>query len=145
MKKCEYKAEKREKGVKKVFEFHNIDNECEDFRADLFDPLLGGANVFNQSCTALLMSSPSLLASYLTFLSCSAGYAGHNPVVHTKNGIVMEGGVVEEDVLLNVGGSLSDYLEFLKAAVDTVRKVGGPEGEQSVVKLSPNTRKRKVT
>ena len=143
VKKCEYKVENREKGVKKVFEFHNIDNECEDFRADLFDPLLGGANVFNQSCTALLMSSPSLLASYLTFLSCSAGYAGHNPAVHTKNGIVMEGGVAEEDVLLSVGGSLSAYLEFLKAAMATVRKVGGPEGEQSVVKLSPNTRKKK--
>ena len=138
--KCIYKVEKTEEGLKKGFEFHNIDNESEDFRADLFDPLLGGANLFNQNCTALLMSNPNLLASYLTFVSCSEGYAGHNPAEHTKMGFGKESVMAEEDILARVGGSMTGYREFLQAALSSCLPL--PRSEK-LLTFSPRLRRRK--
>ena len=142
---CEYKLEKNATGTTRVFQFQNVDNERAQFRADRFDPFLVRTNTFTQRCTAMLLSNPNMLASYLSLLSCSEGYAGHNPSKHDKNGFRLDGGLLGEESFIEAGGLMSDYEEFKKVAIANVSQVGGAMGEQSIVKLSPASKKRKVT
>ena len=142
---CEYKVEKDVSGSRRVFQFRNIDNENAQFRADTFDPLLVKTNPFTQKLTALLMSNPNLLAIYLSLLSCSEEYVGHNLSKHEKNGFRKEESVLGEESINRAGGSLSEYEEFKKAAISNAPEVSGALGEQATVKMSPASRKRKVT
>jgi len=142
---CEYKVETDVSGSKRLFQFRNIDNESAQFRADTFDPLLVKTNLFTQKQTALLMSNPNLLALYLSLLSCSEEYVGHDINKHDKNGFNKDESVSGEELIVRAGGSLSEYEEFRKAAISNAPEVSGALGEQATVKMSPASRKRKVT
>jgi hypothetical protein len=144
--KCDFKIEKKGTESKRLFQFKNVDNDTAVFRADLFNPLLVAVNPFTQKCTALLVSNPKLLASYLSLLSCSEKYVGHNSDTHDKNGFSKGVGFSGEESLVRLGGSESEYVEFVKSAVATAADVDGVGGKQSSIeKISPISKKRKVT
>ena len=127
-------------GENKKFLFTNSDNEQEDFRIDLMDPLMTPVSSFNQKLAALLLQSPRLLAVYLTLLSHSEKFCNFSPESHNKLGF---GSDIGEDAVKQLGGSISDYKELLRAAIESTTVIGDKDDQH--LKISPMTKKRKLT
>ena len=139
---CEFKVEKKGEAFKKSFSFKNTDNESADFHVNLMDPLLTSVNQFTQKTAALLVKNPRILAAYFTLISYSEHFCNFKPDVHEGNGLRKDGtGVLEHD-LIRLGGSLLEYEEFVKSAVKNVTDIGAKDDG---LKISPATKKRKLT
>ena len=139
---CEFKVEKKGEAFKKSFSFKNTDYESADFHVHLMDPLLTSVNQFTQKTAALLVKNPRILAAYFTLISYSEHFCNFKPDVHEGNGLRKDGtGVLEHD-LIRLGGSLLEYEEFVKSAVKNVTDIGAKDDG---LKISPATKKRKLT
>ena len=138
---CEYKDLGEEDG--KVFVFKNVDFETAKFRAELMDPFITSVNPFSQKIAALLMKNPRVLATYLSLLTHSEHFCNYKSDINDVTGFNHDGSGLDEDGLVGLGGSLSEYEEFVKSAVDNVLVIGSKE-EQSL-KISPKTKKKKLT
>ena len=138
---CQYKDLGEEEG--KCFVFKNVDNETAKFRGDRMDPFLASVNPFNQLCAALLMKNPRVLAAYISLLTSSEQFCNYKSDVNDVTGFNHDGSGLDEDGLVGLGGSLSEYEEFVRLAVDAVIVIGNKD-EQSL-KISPKTKKKKLT
>ena len=141
---CEFKVENKGGGVsEKVFEFTNRDNETVIFRAHLMEPLLISVNPFTQKCAGLLVKNPKLLAMYISLLGSSEHFCNFIAEDHNTNGIRKDGAGPGNEDILQLGGSLSDYEEFVKAAIENADNIGGEDRKS--LKISPASNKRKLT
>ena len=131
--------------TKTVFEFKNVGNEQARFRADLMAPLMVKVDQFTQILADLLVNKPRLLAAYLSLLSFSEGFSNHDSVVHETNGMRKDGEGFVAVSIEQLGGSMKDFEEFIEAAVNNAIDIGGKEGSLEGVKISPASRKRRLT
>ena len=139
---CEYITDTSKGGdVKKLFVIKNVDNEKAVFRADILNPLLQKVNQFSQKCSALLISSPKLLAAYLSLVSFSESFCSHDSEKHLGNGLSKELRESEVDSLVQLGGSLQDYETFIKAAISSALDVSGG-GKEEALNISPAVKRR---
>ena len=142
---CEYKVENLGLNIKRVFEFKNVDNEIAPFRAEFMDPFMIATNPFTQKCTDLSLKKPRLLAAYLSLLSYSEQYCNYDGEIHHKNGMRKDGSGMGEVDLDGLGGSVIEYEAFVNDAISHLVDVEGGNGQPEGVKISPASKKRKVT
>ena len=145
IKSCEYLVQKSGEQTKRLFLFKNSDNESAMFRADRMSPLLVTVNMFTQKVADLLVNKPTLLAAYLTLLSSSENFSNFKEDVVDKNGFRKDGGGFTSESLDVLGGSLEDFKDFIKAAVEVSVDIGAKDDAMKGVKISPASNKRKLT
>lgn len=157
--KCELKLvmDSRSSATKEVFEITNTDLEKKDFRVDTLLPTMlkkfkagefsnshlgGGSESFSNKLSHLIVKSPKLLGMYLSLASGSQGFCNHDPTVHLCNGLKAADNT-EIDRIIELGGSMSDYDQFLQSVKDSALVIG--EVKEQGYRIAPAVMNKKIT
>ena len=123
---CHFRKLKNDKGQEgEYFSFKSKSGVVLNLKSSLMNNLFAGENDFSRKCTSLVVQNKqSLLAHYITLLASSEGFCHHRENVHEKNGTRKDlNGGGEEIALIDLNGSLSEFLEFKALAEKCAIKV----------------------
>ena len=120
---CDYLVAKVDEESQGEFKFYSKRKDVEPFKESSLNSFEGGVNLFSKRVTALIVEQKQkLLSKYLSLLPHSVGFVHHREGFHTDEGFLLDRGdeveSVEDEIIQN-GGSMVDYLEFIKYALES--------------------------
>ena len=129
--KCEYIITKKEGETFGEFKFTNKRRETEMWREDALNSFEWDVNSFSRKIASMIVEKKQkLLAIFLTLLPHSLGFVHHRPGLHSEEGFIT--GDLDEshssDHIVKNGGTLADYLEFIKLANESAKPVENKSG-----------------
>ena len=99
------------------FRVTNEDGAKKDFKVHGFDQTLAGFNEFSRIFSEIRTGkSLQLLAHYMTLLTSSHGFLGHNKDIHERHGFLLSNLDEEKDRVNDLGGSVKELETFISAA-----------------------------
>ena len=88
-----------------------------------------------------VVKSPKLLGMYLSLSSGSQGFCNHDPTVHLCNGLKAADST-EIDRIIELGGSMSDYDQFLQSVKDSALVIG--QVKEQGYRIAPAVMNKKI-
>ena len=131
--KCEYQETRVDDENVGEFKFTNKRGEITKLRKSILNSFEWGANLFSKRITAMIVEKKEvLLALYLSLLPYTPGFVLHTMDVHSVDGFRLEedNGIKEEDLVKN-GGSLTEFKDFVKIALECAEVVQPLEKDSS--------------
>ena len=120
--KCEFLIKRsKENDIVKMFKFRNAKLQSVCFDLVIFNMKVGGdMSEFSDKVISLCVEQKEkLLALYLTLASHSMGFNHHREFIHSEKGVRLDGEGPTLENILELGGSLREYEEFLIAIKDS--------------------------
>lgn len=139
---CEYLVRNKNENV---FKFTNQRKQTVAMKDTLLNNLQFGVNDFSRKVTALTTGGKNkLLALYLSLINKSESFIHHRPGVHDNNGDVLSAAGEEGTCIVDNGGSVEEYQQFLKIAKESAAMVDSPAvALKQIINKFQSNRKRK--
>ena len=120
---CEYQATKSDLDTIGQFKFTSKKNDTVLFKEKDLNSFEGGTTNFSKRVAALVVDSKqSLLAKYLSLMVHCKGFIHHREGIHSDEGFLVDV-QGQEEILVELGGSLEDFSEFVKFALDSAKDI----------------------
>ena len=128
---CRFQTVKNKRGeIGKYFRFLNGAGDIQNLKSSLLDKMFCGENDFTRKCSSIFTNQNlKLLGNYLSLLPYVKGFSHHRGEFNMENGIRSDLSGVTENVLIENGGSLNEFIEFAKMAKESAIVVSHTKAE----------------
>ena len=130
------------------FVFKNKRNQSIALKDSILNSVEFHVNNFTRKITALVTveNKKSLLSLYLTLLNRTENFVHHRSGVHELRGFLINGDGITEQTLIDAGGSVEDFDEFVRFAIESApvniyKRFGEAWSEVSQERKGSNKRK----